>query len=195
LLIGHTRVPKLLTVNILGKDRKTFKSVKIGTDSAEYSISSNTCTGSQRGPSQCSIYVAFTPNHGGTRSGTLNLSDTSGNQVINLTGTGEGVELSATFLGFGKVKVGSTNVAENTYRPSPGKSFSNLRHLFLNGTDPGDYSMQSDACSGQTIPAGGNCQVTLVFKPLHLGSRTANLKVSNNDGASPLVVKLSDTGQ
>jgi hypothetical protein len=68
LLIGHTSVPKLLTVNILGKDRKTFKSVKIGTDSAEYSISSNTCTGSQRGPSQCSIYVTFTPNHSGTRS-------------------------------------------------------------------------------------------------------------------------------
>ena len=98
MLIGHTSVPKLLTVNILGKDRKTFKSVKIGSDSAEYSISSNTCTGT------------FTPNHIGTRSGTLNLSDTSGNQVINLTGTGEGVELSATFLGFGKVKVGSTRV-------------------------------------------------------------------------------------
>jgi hypothetical protein len=52
----------------------------------------------------------LTLNHSGTRSGTLNLSDTSGNQVINLTGTGEGVELSATFLGFGKVKVGSTRV-------------------------------------------------------------------------------------
>jgi hypothetical protein len=103
-------VPKLLTVNILGKDRKTFKSVKIGTDSAAYSISSNTCTGSQRGPSPCSIYVTFTPNHSGTRSGTLNLSDASGNQVIHLTGTGEGVELSATFPGFGKVKVGSTSV-------------------------------------------------------------------------------------
>jgi hypothetical protein len=45
-------------------------------------------------------------------------------------------------------------VPKNTYRPSPGESFSNLRHLFLYGTDPDDYSMQSDACSGQTIPAG-----------------------------------------
>ena len=80
----------------------------------------------------------------------------------------------------------------------PPKSWEKLQQPsapFLNGTDPGDSSMQSDACSGQTIPAGGNCQVTLVFKPLHLGSRTANLKVPNNDGASPLVVKLSGTGQ
>jgi len=155
-------VPKLLTVNILGKDRKTFKSVKIGTDSAEYSISSNTCTGSQRGPSQCSIYVAFTPNHGGTRSGTLNLSDTSGNQVINLTGTGEGVELSATFLGFGKVKVGSTNVAENTYRPSPGKSFGTFFKMVR--------TPAITACS-QTLAAG---------RPFRRGATVKSLWYSNH---------------
>jgi hypothetical protein len=81
---------------------------------------------------------------------------------------------------------------------SPPKSWEKLQQPsapFFKWYDPDDYSMQSDACSGQTIPAGGNCQVTLVFKPLHLGSRTANLNVPNNDGASPLVVKLSGTGQ
>lgn len=119
-------MPKLLTVNILGKDRTTFKSVKIGTDSAEYSISSNTCTGSQRCLSQCSIYVTFTPNH----SGTLNLSDTSGNQVINLTGTGEGVELSATFLGFGKVKVGSTSVPKTLTAQVLGKTSATFGTFF-----------------------------------------------------------------
>jgi hypothetical protein len=127
-------VPKLLTVNILGKDRKTFKSVKIGTDSAEYSISSNTCTGSQRGPSQCSIYVAFTPNHSGTRSGTRNLSDTSGNQVINLTGTGEGVELSATFS---RCRIMMVRRRSSSSSPIRGSSWNrnerlnNQRHLAL----------------------------------------------------------------
>ena len=122
ILIGQTSVPKLLTVNIFGKDPTTFNSVNIGNDSAEYAISSNTCTGSQKGPSHCSIYVTFTPNFGGPRSGTLNLSDTSGNQVINLTGTGEGIDLSAKFLGFGKVQVGNTSAPQTLSAQVLGKA-------------------------------------------------------------------------
>jgi len=194
-LVGHTSVPKLLTVNIFGKDPTTFNSVNIGTDSAEYAISSNTCIGSFTGPSQCTIYVTFTPNYSGTRSGTLNLSDTSGNQVINLTGTGEGVGLSATFLGFGKVKVGGTSAPKTLTAQVLGKASATFGSISLNGANPGDYSVQSDTCSNQTIPGGGSCQVVLVFKPSLSGTRTANLNVPNNDGPSPLVVKLSGTGQ
>jgi len=193
-LIGHTSVPKLLTVNILGKDSTTFNSVKIGTDSAEYAIYSNTCTGSQSGPSQCSIYVTFSPNYSGTRSGTLNLSDTSGNQVINLTGTGEGVDLSATYLGFGKVKVGVASAPQTLTAQILGQASATFGTLSLKGADPGDYELQSDSCSGQTVPAGQHCQVSVVFKPVHSGSRTATLNLPNNDGPSPLVVRLAGTG-
>jgi hypothetical protein len=195
ILIGQTSVPKLLTVNIFGKDPTTFNSVKIGNDSAEYAISSNTCTGSQQGPSHCSIYVTFTPNYSGPRSGTLNLSDTSGNQVINLTGTGEGIDLSAKFLGFGKVKVGTTSAPQTLSAQVLGTASATFGTASFNGANPGDYGIQSDACSGQTIPAGTGCQIKLVFKPLHSGARTANLNLPNNDGISPLVVKLSGQGQ
>jgi hypothetical protein len=194
-LIGHTSVPKLLTVNILGKDPTIFNSVTIGTDSAEYAISSNTCTGSHTGPSQCFIYLTFTPNNSGMRNGTLNLSDTSGNQVISLSGTGEGVQLSSTFLGFGKVKVGGTSSPKTVTAQILGKASATFGSTSLSGANPGDYSVQSDSCSGQTIPGGNNCQVTLVFKPSVPGTRTANLNLPNNDGPSPLVVKLSGTGQ
>jgi hypothetical protein len=193
-LIGHTSVPKLLTVNILGKDSTTFNSVKIGTDSAEYAIYSNTCTGSHSGPSQCSIYVTFSPNYSGTRSGTLNLSDTSGNQVINLTGTGEGVDLSATYLGFGKVKVGVASAPQTLTAQVLGQASATFGTLSLKGADPGDFELQSDSCSGQTVPAGQHCQVSVVFKPVLSGSRTATLNVPNNDGPSPLVVRLAGTG-
>jgi hypothetical protein len=194
-LIGHTSVPKLLTVNILGKDPTTFNSVSIGTDSAEYAIYSNTCTGSKTGPSQCQIYLTFTPSYSGTRSGTLNLSDTSGNQVIDLTGTGEGVQLSATFLGFGKVKVGVSSAPKVLTAQILGTASATFGTLSINGANPGDYSLQSDTCSGQTIPAGGNCQVDVIFKPLLTGTRTANLNLPNNDGPSPLVVRLSGSGR
>ena len=195
ILLSHTSAPKLVSVTIWGTDPTTFNSVNIGTNSAEFAISSNTCVGSITGPNQCSIYVTFTPQNSGTRTGTLNLGDTSGNQIISLTGTGEGVQLTPASLGFGTLPVGNTSAAKTVTVGVLGSTAATFGTITIGGTNPGDYSLQSDTCSTKTVAGGSNCQVSVVFKPTASGSRPASLSIPNNDGPSPLLLNLSGSGQ
>jgi hypothetical protein len=64
-----------------------------------------------------------------------------------------------------------------------GSSRSTISGVALGGADPGDFSVASDGCSGQTLSAGGNCQVAVAFAPWATGDRTAELAVTSSDGS------------
>jgi len=65
-----------------------------------------------------------------------------------------------------------------------------LGTLTLQGRDPGDYAIDTDTCSGQTLMPGNDCNVGISFTATESGLRRARLRVPSNTPDSPQFVEL-----
>lgn len=63
--------------------------------------------------------------------------------------------------------------------------------LTLTGARPGDYTIVSDLCSGQVVPAGGSCTFAVVFTAGPLGPSSANVLINDDDATSPQSVSIT----
>jgi hypothetical protein len=65
----------------------------------------------------------------------------------------------------------------------------------LVGTDPGDFVVAEDACSGAQLTVSGSCAATLRFAPVALGDRTATLRITDSAPDGPREIALTGAGQ
>jgi hypothetical protein len=65
----------------------------------------------------------------------------------------------------------------------------------LAGTDPGDFVVADDGCSGAQLTPGGSCAAALRFAPAALGDRTATLRITDSAPDGPREVALTGAGQ
>jgi len=86
--VGSSSSAKVFTLS--NKQSAALTGVSI-TATGDFSVSSTTCSTSVSAKSSCKISVIFTPTQTGTRTGTLQVSDSAvgSPQVSNLTGTGK----------------------------------------------------------------------------------------------------------
>lgn len=64
--------------------------------------------------------------------------------------------------------------------------------ITISGTNAGDFSQTNTCNSG--LAAGTNCQISVIFNPTGMGSRSATLAVSDNATGSPQMVSLAGSG-
>jgi hypothetical protein len=96
-------------------------------------------------------------------------------------------------LAFGNVQLGASSVAERLVVTNQDiKDPVEISQVGLAGTDPGDFRITTDNCSGVTVPLGGNCIVEVAFVPVNACFRSAVLLVRGLSGA--VVVSLTGTG-
>ena len=86
--VGVSSAAKVFTLT--NKQNVALTGISTGT-TGDYSVSTTTCSSSLGAKSSCTISVVFTPTQTGTRTGTLQVSDSAVNspQTSNLTGTGK----------------------------------------------------------------------------------------------------------
>lgn len=70
-------------------------------------------------------------------------------------------------------------------------SISNVSKL---GAHPADFLIANDACEGLVVAPNGTCAIDLRFAPSAGGPRSATLRITSNDPASPLDVALTGIG-
>jgi hypothetical protein len=163
------------------------------TSSGDFSESS-TCGSTLAPAASCSIFVTFTPTQPGSRTGVLSITDNAPGspQTVGLTGTGTEVALVPTSLNFPPVAIGQS-ASLSTILTNVGSMTLTITGITIGGTDPIDFS-QSNSCDG-SVKAGKSCTITVTFRPIDVGLRTADLSVSDNGGASPQQVSLSGTAE
>jgi len=85
--VGATSASQAVTLSNTGNAALTITGIAASGDFAE----SNNCGASVAAAANCTINVTFTPTQGGSRSGTLSISDNAGTspQSVGLTGTGQ----------------------------------------------------------------------------------------------------------
>lgn len=156
----------------------------------------NTCGTSIAAGAQCKITITFSPTVTGAQSGTVTITDSASNspQTIAVKGTGiNPVTFNPTSLNFGTVAVGSSSSPMNTTLMNRQKIALNITGISIAGLNSADFS-QTNNCPS-SVAAGGSCTITVTFTPHATGTRSANVKVTDDASTSPQSVRLGGTGQ
>jgi len=191
--IGKTSAVK----NVILTNSPTPLTMGTVSASGDYTIASNTCTGTIAANKTCTIGVTFTPTVKGKISGALTIGDgaSSSPQVIALTGTGIGtvtnpVSFSPSSITFTNQPTGTTSASQSITLTNNGTSALSVATVAASG----DYG-ETDTCAGQSIAAsGGTCTINVSFTPTTTGSISGAITVTDAATTSPQVVPLGGTG-
>lgn len=168
-----------------------------GANSGDFSQTNN-CGSSLAINANCEINVTFKPTASGGRTASVAISDDAANSPQSIALTGTGVAPVATFsapLTFSSQPVGTSSSSQNLALTNTGNSALTISSIAITGTNSGDFS-QTNTCptSTQTLAAGANCTVAVIFSPTATGTRTASVTFADDAGNSPQNVTLTGTG-
>lgn len=100
-------------------------------------------------------------------------------------------KLSPNGVNFGSVGYGAS-LTKAVILTNVGATTMSISSIAITGTNPGDFA-QTHTC-GTTVAARASCTISITFKPVALGTRTATLSIADNAAGSPQKVPLSGTG-
>jgi hypothetical protein len=156
-----------------------------------------TCTNSLAANASCTIVTNFTPNAGGTRTGTLTVSDSdpSSPTTISLVGTGlvpALMKLSATSFNLGTSTLGTRSSAKATLTLT-NTGVAPIDFSSFTYSDP-EFSEDASSTCGSSLAGLSSCIVYSVFTPNTIGPRTSTLVITDSDGSSPSTITLNGVG-
>jgi hypothetical protein len=192
--IGAASPPLPVTLQNFGQSNLA---VSTAATTANYAVTSNTCTTPLAPNATCTIGVSFTPPSAGTFPGTLTITDSDyfgAQQTVALTGTGATgplLRISPSTIGFGNQSVGvsSTQTITLTSTGSSAVIFP-ANALRVSNTD---YTIQSTTC-GSTLASGASCAVVVQFKPTELFIDDGSLLISDNALGGPQAIYFGGFG-
>jgi hypothetical protein len=167
-----------------------------GANASDFTISTNTCTGSVS-PGTCQVGVSFHPAAAGAKSASLLIANAAGNKTVGLSGTGAAAASGGQLTVPSSVSLADTAVGAQS--PSSVVTLSNIGGTpvaisSVSSSNPAEFLLLSDNCSGVTVPAGGSCFFGVVFKPSTTGARTSSISVTSNGAGSPQGFSASGNG-
>jgi Abnormal spindle-like microcephaly-assoc'd, ASPM-SPD-2-Hydin/Beta-propeller repeat len=196
--VGVASAPQTVTITNNNNVTVTFSSIAIsGTNSADFSKATDTCSPSVAAGAQCTVSVTFTPSAPATLNEVATLvftdSDVNSPQNVSLSGSGSatapGVGLAPTTLAFGNQLVNTTSAAKTVTLTNTGNAALTISSI----TPSGDFAVSNNPC-GASLAAGANCMISVTFTPTVAGARTGTLTITDNAGGSPQMVSLTGTG-
>ncbi|MGI4755575.1 MAG: choice-of-anchor D domain-containing protein [Janthinobacterium lividum] len=188
--INSTSAAQTVTLTNSGTASAT---VSMPSLTGDYFLTGNTCTAALAPGGTCTVSVAFTPRAEGSLTGTLTLTDTSGTHMVALSGTGVGqplVALSPSSLTFERTAIGGTSAVQTVTVSNGGSSSATLSAP----TVTGDFALSANTC-GAALLAGGNCTLSVVFKPASAGSRSGLLSLADASGNHTVALGGTGVGQ
>lgn len=183
---------------------------KDGTNSADFTVTSNP-TAPVSGPSGSTTFtVQFAPGGIGARTAALHIANNDSNESpydITLTGTGTsapapeiaveqpvGTNISdGGSKDFGSVSSGSNASLVFTIKNAGNANLTGLT-ITKDGANSGDFTVTANPTAPVSGPSGSTT-FTVQFAPGGVGARTAALHIANNDGdENPFDITLTGTG-
>jgi hypothetical protein len=123
--------------------------------------------------------------------GDSNFSSSSSAPVAVQAGS-PSVALSPISLTFASQTVATVSVSQAINLTNNGTAPLSVSSVTLSGANPADFSRTSGC--GTSVSVGGNCSITVTFKPTAAGSRTAFVNIADSATGSPQSVPVSGTG-
>jgi len=201
---GSTSSPQIVYVTNQSDSTVTGLTATLGgTNGTDYLLT-NGCAGSLGARAVCSLTIKFSPQatSTGTRNATIVVSDsdTGSPRTITLTGTaivaGPAVAITPPSpLTFTTVQnVGTTSPTKGFSVTNTGTANLTVTSVAIGGTNPTEFAIVSDGCSGAVLTPSQNCVVGVQFSPALGGTRTAVASVSDSATGSPHSINITGTG-
>ena len=196
LLVSNVSAAQSVTVSNTGTAPLAITSLGVtGTNAGQFGLVSNGCGASLAVGATCTFAVAFQPTAVGPAVAAVTIvSSDSVNPTlaVPLSGTGVGLNLSATSVYFGNWSLGTVSAATNITLTNASTAAVTLSTFTLGGANPGDFQFNTNC--GATLNAGAACRISLRFAPTVTGPRSAALSIPTSLSATPMAVTLSGTG-
>ncbi len=164
-----------------------------GTQVSDFQLST-TCGAAVAAGASCTVSLTFTPTGNGTRTATVQLSDSvvGSPQSIALSGTGNAgsATLSTSSLNL-TASVGLQSASQTITLTNSSSYPLPLLGANLSGPNASEFQLSSN-CPASLV-AGASCTFSVVFSPTAAGSRTATLTITDDSPSSPHVIALNGT--
>jgi Abnormal spindle-like microcephaly-assoc'd, ASPM-SPD-2-Hydin len=114
------------------------------------------------------------------------------NAYIGALAPSPAVKLNPGSLTFSNQEVGTSSAAQTITLTNTGAASLTISNIAISGTNAADFA-QTNNCPS-SLAANASCTINVTFSPTSTGSRTANLKLTDNADDSPQSIALSGTG-
>ena len=188
--------------------------VSIGTagDPSDFIINRNNCT-YITGHAKCSLAVQFQPTGAGSRTGVVNIVDSSWGTagttaVLKLAGTGvwatttvSNANITKNVLDFPSVSVLTKSPAQSVTVTNVGSVPLYISSIGITGSESTDFLAAPGTCLNQVtngfplvVSLGQSCTFTVAFERSGTGARSSNVVVADNTLATETQLGLSGVG-
>jgi hypothetical protein len=198
-LLATPSTVRAVTLTNSGGSAVTINSIAIaGGNSSDFGVNHNCpiSPSTLAAGNGCTLQATFTPQAAGPRKSSISISDNSGSgvQTIILTGVGTAISSAPSSLNFNNQQVGTPSTSQPVVITNKDGTAVNLWQITFVGANAADFSKSNTSTCGNSLGAGANCTVNVIFTPAAAGSRTASLLISDDGGGSPQAVTLTGTG-
>ena len=173
-----------------------------GANPGDYVVANPTqvpaCVGSLAPGGRCNVQVQFSPQALGVRTATLVITGSNAvpaTATVSLTGTGVplyNLRATPTQLSFTPTQVQSSSLPQAVSIQS--QSRQKLLGISYTVTGPYQLAASPNAC-GNSLLAGAQCTLEVVFAPTAAGDQPGTITVSSTSaGVTPVVIALDGTG-
>ena len=175
-----------------------------GANPYQFSIENDTCSGMTIAPSgSCTLDAVFSPTKGGALSARIAIESNDPalpTLYLELTGTGivvgePDISASPASRDFGTLVIGRISPSQTFTISNIGTGYLVINTAYLTGTNPYQFSIQNDTCSGKTIAPSGSCIIEARYEPTKTGTMYAEIGIGSDDPDTPtLYIDLTGTG-
>ena len=200
LAVGTTSGPQPITLRNLGSAALTLSQLTFtGSDAASFAVAptGTTCPiGSTVAiGANCLVQIVFAPQTSGAKSATVNFIDNASGspQSVSLSGMAIAptLQISPGSLTFAAQSVGTPSPSQTIMLSNTGTSSVTINGITVTGPNAADFS-ENGNCSA-VLGAGASCQLTVIFKPVAAGNRSASISISDDAAGNPHSVPVAGT--
>jgi hypothetical protein len=194
-VINTTSSSQTVRLSNVGNATMSITSIAFtGANAADFARTT-TCGTTLAAGSSCNISVTFRPTATGSRTARLSVTDSAPGspQTAPLTGTGTAVTVSPTSLTYTTQTVGTTSAAKTVTVTNSGTTALTGVGISFTGTNATDFA-QTNTC-GTSLAAARSCTISVSFRPLGTGIRSATLRIADSDPTSPQQVSVIGAGR
>lgn len=186
-----------LTITNTGGDAEPVTLSLSGSNAAQFSIASTTCTQPLAPAGSCTATVLFHSNiPAGSKTASFTAAIPSGAAVSGAldatTLTCSGLSASPTALSFGTIALGAVSASQTLTVTNPAGSTTGALMVQLSGAALGDFELAADGCSGVALSPAASCTLDVRFRPTMTGLRAASLSVQGTPGGTVAVTLGGD---
>ena len=194
--MGATSPSKTVTVTNNGTGTVTITGISASANFAALGSGTSPCGGALAKSASCTLSVTFTPTDTGSVKGSLAVAiDQPGSpQIEALSGTGAvPVTVAPSSLSFSGQAVGTTSAPKTVTLTNNSGGTLTISSLVASG----DFTAAPSGSTpcGSTVASGATCTFSVTFTPNVKGSISGAVTVSDSAPLSPVVMKLTGTGQ